>query len=264
LVSSPFAFDATITSLYLPLITGGSVQLVPEGTELAALPQMLLDSPAGTLCKITPSHLVVLCEQLAQTGRVCPPHLFVVGGEALPSSTAATLQALAPGARIINEYGPTETTVGCAVQVADGVCQADGTVPIGRPIANTRLYVLDREGQLVPQGVVGEIHIGGGGVARGYLNRPGLTAERFIADPFSTDPQARLYRSGDLGRWRADGTLEYLGRNDQQVKIRGFRIELGEIEAQLVACAGIREAVVVAAMEPGGDRRLVAYLIAED
>ncbi|MGQ5273748.1 amino acid adenylation domain-containing protein, partial [Xanthomonas arboricola pv. corylina] len=240
LVSSPFAFDATITSLYLPLITGGSVQLVPEGTELAALPQMLLDSPAGTLCKITPSHLVVLCEQLAQTGRVCPPHLFVVGGEALPSSTAATLQALAPGARIINEYGPTETTVGCAVQVADGVCQADGTVPIGRPIANTRLYVLDREGQLVPQGVVGEIHIGGGGVARGYLNRPGLTAERFIADPFSTDPQARLYRSGDLGRWRADGTLEYLGRNDQQVKIRGFRIELGEIEAQLVACAGIR------------------------
>ncbi|MEI7155073.1 AMP-binding protein, partial [Pectobacterium carotovorum] len=119
-------------------------------------------------------------------------------------------------------------------------------VPIGRPIANTQIYILDALGQPVPLGVAGELHIGGVGVARGYLNRPELTAERFIPDPFSNRPGARLYKTGDLARWLPDGSIEYLGRNDFQVKLRGFRIELGEIEARLMQCTGVQEAVVVA------------------
>ncbi|ROH82146.1 non-ribosomal peptide synthetase, partial [Lonsdalea populi] len=131
---------------------------------------------------------------------------------------------------------------------------------IGHPIANTRIYILDAQGQPAPLGVAGEIYIGGVGVARGYLHRPELTAERFIPDPFSTTPDARLYQTGDLGRWLPDGSIEYLGRNDFQVKVRGFRIEPGEIEARLMQCPGVREAVVVAREDSPGDTRLVAYL----
>ncbi|MBD2807012.1 AMP-binding protein, partial [Xenorhabdus sp. ZM] len=131
---------------------------------------------------------------------------------------------------------------------------------IGRPIANTQIYILDAQGEPVPCGVTGEIYIGGAGVARGYLNRPALTAERFIPDPFSALPGARLYKTGDLGRWRPDGNIDYLGRNDFQVKLRGFRIELGEIEAQLAQCPGVDDAVVIVREDLPGDPRLVAYL----
>ncbi|ROH75822.1 non-ribosomal peptide synthetase, partial [Lonsdalea populi] len=152
-------------------------------------------------------------------------------------------------------YGPTETTIWSAL---NGLTRP---LPyIGHPIANTRIYILDAQGQPAPLGVAGEIHIGGVGVARGYLHRPELTAERFIPDPFSTTPDARLYQTGDLGRWLPDGSIEYLGRNDFQVKVRGFRIEPGEIEARLMQCPGVREAVVVAREDSPGDTRLVAYL----
>ena len=142
----------------------------------------------------------------------------------------------------------------------------EGFVPtIGRPIANTRVYILDAHGQPVPIGVTGEIYIGGEGVARGYLHRPELTAERFLRDPFrDDDPEARMYRTGDLGRWLPDGDIEYLGRNDFQVKIRGFRIELGEIETRLGECAGVREAAVVVREEANGDKRLIAFVVAKD
>ncbi|MDF5895189.1 AMP-binding protein, partial [Pseudomonas syringae pv. syringae] len=133
------------------------------------------------------------------------------------------------------------------------------SVPIGRPIANIQMHVLDALGQLQPLGVAGELHIGGIGVARGYLNQPQLSAERFIADPFSNDPQARLYKTGDVGRWLANGALEYLGRNDFQVKIRGLRIEIGEIEAALAKHPAVHEAVVTAREDIPGDKRLVAY-----
>ncbi|WP_339492983.1 condensation domain-containing protein, partial [Pseudomonas sp. EA_15y_Pfl2_R67] len=168
-----------------------------------------------------------------------------------------------PSIRFYNMYGPTECTVDATIDLIRDLGERPS---IGRPIANVQVYVLDTRGEPTPLGVAGELHIGGAGVARGYLNRTELSAERFIADPFSTEPNARLYKTGDLGRWLADGTLEYLGRNDFQVKIRGFRIELGEIENALVAYPGIREAVVIAREDSQGDvesKRLVAYVCGE-
>jgi len=184
--------------------------------------------------------------------------MLILGGEAL---TGATIEPwLGNGAvQLINEYGPTETTVGCIIHTADSNC-GSWNVPIGRPIANTRIYLLDGCGEPVPLGAVGEIHIGGAGVARGYLNRPELTAERFLASPFVEGD--RLYKTGDLGRYLADGNIEFLGRNDHQVKIRGYRIELGEIEARLAEHADVGEAVVVAREDSAGDKRLVAYVVA--
>jgi hypothetical protein len=187
-------------------------------------------------------------------------HLFV-GGEAFPPSLARELHAAVSGATITNMYGPTETTIWSTTQVVEG---APETIPIGTPIANTELYILDRYLQPVPVGVAGELLIGGAGVVRGYHRRPELSQERFIPDPFSGRPGARLYRTGDLARWRADGAVEFLGRLDHQVKIRGYRIELGEIEAELARHPGIQECVVIAREDVPGDPRLVAYTVPKD
>ncbi|WP_153070789.1 non-ribosomal peptide synthetase, partial [Pseudomonas syringae] len=188
----------------------------------------------------------------------------VLGGE--PIQVARLEMLPEPRPEFINSYGPTECSdvVAWHRLVDDIDCYRSSVFPIGRPIANTRIYLLDAHGQPVPIGVSGEIHIGGAGVARGYLNLPELTAERFLEDPFSAEPAARMYRSGDLGRWLADGNIEYLGRNDDQVKLRGFRIELGEIESRLSECPGVREAVVLVREHRPGDKRLVAYLTAQE
>ena len=165
-----------------------------------------------------------------------------------------------PNARLTNLYGPTEA----AVDVSWWDCTADASadrVPIGRPISNLRLYVLDARQQPVPLGVAGEIYIGGIGVGRGYLHQPERTAEKFIADVFHPSTQGRLYKTGDVGRWRSDGALEYLGRNDHQVKIRGFRIELGEIESNLRAHGDVKDVVVIAREPIGGEKYLVAYVV---
>ncbi|MBD1229669.1 AMP-binding protein, partial [Xenorhabdus griffiniae] len=146
--------------------------------------------------------------------RTCPARCFIVGGEALPQSVVALWRELSPESRIINEYGPTETVVGCITFDTRHQASIVDNIPIGKPIANTQIYILDAQGQPVPLGVAGEIYIGGAGVSRGYFNLPELTAERFIPDPFSTAPNARLYKTGDLGRWLPDGNIEYLGRND--------------------------------------------------
>ena len=186
-------------------------------------------------------------------GRV--KHLFI-GGEALPGSLVQDL-AKVTRASVTNMYGPTETTIWSTVETAS---PSDSVVAIGKPIANTTVYVLDAHGQPVPLGAPGELYIGGAGVARGYFERPDLTAERFVADVLSGVPGARLYRTGDLVRWSQDGRIEFLGRVDHQVKIRGYRIELGEIEARLSSFEGVREAVVIAREDTPGDKRLVAYL----
>jgi amino acid adenylation domain-containing protein len=190
--------------------------------------------------------------------------LVVLGGEKVSAEAVRHWNRVAPRrCRLLNTYGPTEATISCTSFEIQQAATATSEIPIGRPISNTRIYILNERREPTPVGVAGEIYIGGAGVARGYLNRPDLTAERFLKDPFDQDQHARIYRTGDLGRWLADGNVEYLGRNDSQVKIRGFRIELGEIEARLLQYSGIRQAVVVAREDRPGDRRLVAYLVSD-
>nr|WP_255352740.1 amino acid adenylation domain-containing protein [Xanthomonas sp. GPE 39] len=187
---------------------------------------------------------------------------LLIGGDALDPSVVAKVMDGDRPQHFLNFYGTTETTTFASFYEIEGVDDGSRSLPIGRPIANTQIYILDRYGAPVPIGVVGELYIGGDGVGLGYLNREDLNAERFLTDPFSADPTARMYRSGDLGRWRADGTIEFVGRNDHQVKIRCFRIELGEIEVRLSAHPDVRECVVVALEEAGGnDKRLVAYWV---
>ena len=247
------SFDIAGLELFLPLVTGGRVVIASR--EVAADPAKLmrLFTDAGaTIVQATPATWRMLIE----AGWQSAPGLRVLcGGEALPADLAARL--LATGAQVWNVYGPTETTIW---STAHRVEEARGPVPIGRPIANTRVYVLDRHREPVPTGVPGELYIGGAGVARGYLARPELTAERFLPDRFSADPGSRLYRTGDVVRYRADGAVEFLGRVDHQVKVRGFRIELGEIESVLARHPGVAQAVVVAREDRPGDRYLAAYL----
>jgi len=210
--------------------------------------------------KLTPSHLAVLEEPL-RAGRLagCVRSL-VLGGEPLTASALRLWQAHAPGTRLFNHYGPTETTVGCVIHEVNEL--GEGAIPIGRPISNDKILILNRQLQPLPIGVVGHLYIGGEGVARGYLNRPELTAQKFIPDPYSSTPGARLYDSGDLGRWNRAGRVEFIGRRDNQVKIRGYRIELGEIEAQLRLNPRLKEVAVVA-QERAAGKTLVAYVVVQ-
>lgn len=254
-VNTSIGFDATITSLLCPLLAGGKVTLLPEQGEAEALAAALESGEPYSLVKLTPSHLLLL-EKLVS--RPIAARCFVVGGEALEERHLAFLRTHAPSARIINEYGPTETVVGCCVQDASAR-RDEGPIPIGRPIANTRLVVKSSASPAVRAaiGEEGELYIGGAGVARGYLRRPELTAARFGA---ADAGEGRMYRTGDRVRWRADGSLEFLGRRDEQVKLRGHRIELGEIEATLRQHPAVREAVVILQEEPADHKQLAAYV----
>jgi amino acid adenylation domain-containing protein len=259
-VHSSISFDLTITGLFAPLLAGRQVYLIPDDIDIGGLGKALLRERNFSLVKITPSHLQLLSQQLAPQEVAGRTRFFVIGGENLLGETLAFWQRYSPDTALINEYGPTETVVGCCVYKAAKSESRTGPVPIGRPIANVQLYILDKSRQPVPVGIVGELYIGGAGVARGYLNRPQLTAEKFVPNPFSAVPGERLYRTGDLARYLTDGNIECLGRIDDQVKIRGFRIELGEIETVLKLHPSVREAVVVAREDAPGDRRLVAYV----
>ena len=262
LVHSSFGFDLTVTTLLAPLVVGGEVVLPPEGEALEVLDQALRDERGYALLKLTPTHLEILGPELvaAAAGRV---GTLILGGEALLGVSLSPWRAAAPTARILNEYGPTETVVGCCVHELPVEALPPGRVPIGRPIANARLYLVDRHLTPVPLGATGELLIGGAGVARGYRGRPDLTAERFLPDPFAVRPGERLYRTGDLARRLADGALDFLGRDDGQVKIRGFRIELGEIEVVLAGHPGCDEVAAILVRE-GGESRLVAFYTAAD
>ena len=265
-VHSPLGFDLTVTSLWNPLVTGGRVDLLREGRGIEGLAEAVLGGADYGVVKITPAHLEALRHVVGEGGEErLKTRCFVIGGEALGWEDVRYWRERHPSVRLVNEYGPTETVVGCCVfEVSSDEGEAEGGVPIGRPIANTQMYVLDERMQLVPAGVTGELYIGGAGVARGYLGRSALTAERFVPDPFCAEPGARLYKTGDLGRYLEDGNLQYLGRGDEQVKLRGYRIELGEIESALRSHEGVREAVVLALGPAGGHKHLVAYCSARE
>ena len=260
-VNSSMSFDATITSLFSPLLVGRKVLLLPENQELESLSDALHSQNNFSLVKIAPAQLEILGHLLPQKQVTTGTKAFIIGGEALSPKIVSFWQAYAPDTKLINEYGPTETVVGCCVYEVSAQTSLSGSIPIGRPIANTQLYILDRYLQPVPIGVGGELHIGGAGVARGYLNRSELTAEKFIPNPYSDQPDARLYKTGDRARYLPDGNIEYLGRIDSQVKIRGYRIELGEIEETLRQHWAVRDAVAIARDDTSGNKRLVAYVV---
>ncbi|MBB4006448.1 non-ribosomal peptide synthetase [Allorhizobium taibaishanense] len=257
LAVTTISFDIAALELYLPLLAGAQtvIALRSEVRDPAVL-SGLIRNHGVTIMQATPSLWRAL---LADHAEGLEGLRSLVGGEALPSDLAHKMSRL--GHPVLNVYGPTETTVWSTNMPLSG-SDLD-TAPIGRPIWNTSVYVLDRHCQPVPPGFIGELYIGGAGVAKGYLDRPDLTAEKFMADPFAGG-EARMYRTGDLVRWRRDGVLDYLGRNDHQIKIRGFRVEPGEIETALTGLPEVREAVVILRDDPGRDKRLVAYVVPRD
>ena len=263
-----FAFDFSVWELWMPLSAGARVVIVSAAC--ARAPDAfyaLLCREGVTVLNQTPSAFRQLIAAEANSTARHRLRCIVFGGEALePRMLAPWVERNDPAVtRLVNMYGITETTVHVShrdIGSAD-VAAAAGSL-IGAPIPDLTIRILDANLNPVPIGVAGEIHVGGAGLARGYFNMPDLTAQRFVRDPHDPAPDARLYRSGDLARWRADGDIEYLGRNDFQVKIRGFRIELGEIEAKLAACAGVRDAVVVARADAEGGANLVGYVVASD
>nr|WP_276599757.1 non-ribosomal peptide synthase/polyketide synthase [Nannocystis sp. SCPEA4] len=261
LQKTPLSFDVSGWELWWPLLEGARMVIAaPEGHKDPRYLAALIAARGVTVAHFVPSMLGVFLAATEPRERASLRHVFA-SGEALPGHLRDAWYAGSRGA-LHNLYGPTEA----AIDVTSHACQAEetGPVPIGRPIDNTRTYVLDAAFRPVPVGVAGELYLAGVQLARGYLGRPGLTAERFVPDPFAPEPGARMYRTGDLARFRDDGALEFLGRIDHQVKIRGFRIELGEIEAALAAYPSVRDCVVVAREDATGDKRLVAYVVGDD
>jgi amino acid adenylation domain-containing protein len=261
LLKTPITFDAAGREFFPALLTGGTlVVAAADGHRDSRYLAETIRSARISVFHCVPSLLQFLVDEPAFDDSLAL-RAVMCGGEALPTQLVTRFRSRSK-AKLYNVYGPTETIIDSACWLCDG---ADGrsSSPIGRPIPNVRMYILDGAFRPVPIGVAGHLHIGGVGLARGYLNRPELTAEKFIPDPFSAEPGARLYKTGDLARYLPDGNIEFLGRGDHQVKIRGFRIELGEIERALGEHPAVREAVVLAREDVPGDKRLVAYAVAE-
>src|SRR5215813_1026952 len=249
------SFDAATFEIWGPLLNGGRLIVMRQGASFEELGRAIAERGVTTLW-LTSGLFNLMVEQRLEDLHFV--RQLLAGGDVLSARHVSMVRNSLPDCHLINGYGPTESTTFASYFAIQDLEAGEG-VPIGKPIANTQIYILDRDLEPVPVGVAGELYIGGAGVARGYWNRPELTAEKFLADPFCKEAGARMYRTGDLGRWRGDGNIEYRGRNDFQVKIRGFRIELGEIENCLNEHAGVREAVVVAREDTAGDKRLVAY-----
>ncbi|MFF1319817.1 amino acid adenylation domain-containing protein [Streptomyces chartreusis] len=259
LLHSPHTFDAATYETWVPLLNGGTVVVAPPGPVTPDLLKRLLPEARVT-------GLWLTAELLRTVAEIAPEVLGGVrevwaGGDVLDPEAVRRVRERCPGTRVVNGYGPTETTVFATAHPVTGAIGS--SVPIGRPLDNSRTHVLDRLLRPVPAGAVGELYVAGSGLAHGYLNRPGRTAERFVADPYGP-PGTRMYRTGDLVRRLPGGELEFVGRSDDQVKVRGFRIEPGEVEAALAACPGVERAVVAARPGPGGGKRLVAYVVGGD
>ncbi|MFD8203754.1 amino acid adenylation domain-containing protein [Streptomyces sp. NPDC059701] len=265
LLCSSAAFDLTVTALFLPLVQGLCLvvpQPEPGRTVFDAAVDIVASGVPISFLKATPSHLELLTARLEQDGARHGIATVVAGGEDLtPALAHRVLTAGSGDTAIVNEYGPTEATVGNVVSRTVSVEPTADHVPMGRAIDNTEVYVVGAHGQVQPVGVPGELLIGGVNVALGYLGRPELTERRFVPHPFSADPGARVYRTGDLVKWLPDGRLVYLGRMDDQVKLRGHRVELGEIENALLSRPGVAAATVVVREDVPGDKRLVAYVV---
>ncbi|AFZ01585.1 non-ribosomal peptide synthetase [Calothrix sp. PCC 6303] len=262
---STLAADLGNTAIFPALSTGGCLHIISK--ERATDPEALIDyfsSHSIDCLKIVPSHLEAILTSVPSRS-ILPQQRLILGGEAASWNLIKKIQQLDPECTIINHYGPTEATVGVLTYQLqpDGYQYKSATVPLGRPIANTQTYLLDCYLQPVPIGVKGELYIGGAPVTRGYLHHPELTQIKFIPNPFSLNPQTRLYKTGDLARYLPDGNIEFLGRIDHQVKIRGYRIELEEIEAVLHQHPDIAQTVVIQREDTPGDQRLVAYVVAQ-
>jgi amino acid adenylation domain-containing protein len=256
---SSLAADLGNTVIFPALFTGGCLHII--STERAADSQALAEycqrHPIDCL-KIVPSHLSALLAS-SFSPSILPRQCLILGGEASSWNLIEQIQQQS-NCQIFNHYGPTETTVGVLTYPVTNK-ETTQTVPLGRPLANTQIYILDEQLQPVPIGVPGELYIGGTGIARGYLNQPELTAKRFIKNPFASEPTARLYKTGDIARYLSNGNLEFLGRVDNQVKIRGFRVELGEIEAVLRQHSDVQEVIVLTTEQDISNQRLVAYIV---
>jgi amino acid adenylation domain-containing protein/non-ribosomal peptide synthase protein (TIGR01720 family) len=258
-IASP-SFDAATFEIWGALLTGARIAVIPREVTLSPVEFGEEIRRQGVTAMFLTSAL--FNQMVSENPRMFQSmrHLLVGGSAVDPNWTREVLEQGGPG-RLLNGYGPTESTTFAAVYHITDVPEGATTIPIGRPIANTQLYVLDPNLEPVPVGVPGELYIGGDGLAKGYLKRDALTAEKFVPHPFAADPKARLYKTGDLVRWRATGDIEFIGRTDEQVKVRGFRVELGEIEADLGQHPAVQDAVVVARADAHGDKRLVAYVV---
>ena len=253
-------FDASLTAMFMPLLSGKSIVLSSMDSIEVFEDSNLMKYAPYDFIKITPAHLELIHSKLKYGNRKLLTKKLVIGGEALHAGHFSRLIEEGIDIEVINEYGPTEATVGCSTYSFYPVTDREKikkAIPIGKPIDNTQIYILGEQSQLAPIGVTGEICIGGEGLARGYLNQPELTTGKFTSNPFSKEAGARVYKTGDLGRWLSDGNIEYLGRKDDQVKVRGYRIELGEIESILNESGLVQQAVVLAK----ADSSLVGYVV---
>ena len=253
-------FDLTVTSLFAPLMSANRVDLLKEGASVEQLSRVVRQASRYSFVKITPAHLQMLSVLVGEDEGVAVS-AFVIGGEALEWEMIKRWQG--KGIRIIKREMADETTVGCSIYEVGDNEEGRATVPIGRPIANTRMYVIDESNNVAPTGTRGEIYIGGAGLARGYYNEPAMTAEKFLPDSFSEKGGERLYRAGDIGRYSSGGDIQYLGRADDQVKIRGYRVELGEIESALKELSDVKDAAVIFKQE-GGEKKIVGYIVTHE
>ncbi len=264
LVHTPVGFDLTVTSLLLPLVKGERVEMVSEQGGIEELAERLTKGGGYWLLKMTPAHVEAVTRLIGEQKVERAAEVIVIGGEALSYEQIKRWRGVESESkgRVINEYGPSETVVGCIVNEV-GEEEGEGGVAIGRPISNARVYVMSESKRVESIGVEGEIYIGGAGVGRGYQKQAEETAERYVPDRYSERAGARMYRTGDVGRYQSDGKVEYIGRADNQVKVRGYRIELGEIEAVLSQHKQVRSCVVVARQEREAEKRLVCYYTSE-